>query len=79
MQIRSDFLRIQQVTSGRIVDVDVLTGTQIDGRRFTSVENVLILIFQSDGSGRDKGFAVSYNTIESGKLWRLNIVVILII
>ena len=76
LQIRSDYLRIQQVTSGRIVDVDVLTGTGIDGRRFTSVENVLILLFSSDGSGRDRGFAVSYHTIELGKYSRLTITVI---
>ena len=79
LEARYDFLWVKQVASGKIVDMALLTGTHIDGRRFTSVENVLILLFTSDGSGRDRGFAVSYHTIESGKLWRLNIVVIVII
>ena len=61
------------------MDVALLTGTYIDGRRFTSAENVFILLFTSDGSGRDRGFAVSYHTIESGKLWRLFIIVTVMI
>ena len=63
-----DRLFVMEMRSGSLVQRAVLTGYLNTSTTFISSENVIILVFTSDGSVTYTGFTASYHTINSGKL-----------
>ena len=66
LEYRYDFLDIRQIVSGSNTRVIRLTHRHYNPRRITSAENILMLVFTSDGSRTKRGFKATYHTIRSG-------------